>query len=107
MDQEKPNVIVGVMRRTKDDLLPHEVAAVENAFPGRNICWVRIDSCDHIEHDNNCAKINTYLVVLPKDKPIPSTAMERGVVHVDLSTGKIRKLNPLKPEFEDYVPPAD
>lgn len=101
-------VVVGLLRGDKEDLDPKEVRAVEETFSGRDIIWKRMDSRDYLKHDQLCAEIGTRLVLLPKDRPIPSKAMERGVAHVIVSPdGKLMELLPLRPEFKQYEPPSD
>ncbi len=54
-----------------------------------------------------CQELKPDVVLLPKDRPIPAAAMEHGIVHVAVVGGKLCKLLPLVPQFEDYVPPAE
>jgi len=96
-------IIVGILRREQKDLLQEEVLAIEHAFPGKEIQYVKLDSRDYLEHSKLCREIKPSVVILPMDRPIPAKAMEEGVVHVEATTGRLRRLLPLRPEFEPYV----
>lgn len=78
------NIIV--MRRDKPTL--EERLALQEKFPKDEFHFIRTDPKDYIEHDELCKKHNADVVLLPREKPIPVQAMERGVAHVTLVPGK-------------------
>lgn len=96
-------IVIGLMRREVSDLTPEEIDLVQNCFPGDKLDWRTLHSQDHLEHARVCAEIEPAFVVLPRDKPIPATAMEQGVIHVDISRGEVLQLLPLQPQFTKYV----
>lgn len=98
-------VRIGIMRRTADQLTEQEKSAFAALYPDTQIEWVTLHSVDHLEHDQLCAEHNLDTVLLPKDLPIPSTAMKRGVAHVTLDRdGKVVKLAGMEVKFESFVP---
>src|SRR5581483_7496960 len=96
-------IIVGILRREQKDLLQEEVLAIEHAFPGKEIQYVKLDSRDYLEHSKLCREIKPSVVILPMDRPIPAKAMEEGVVHVEATTGRLRRLLPARAGFDVEV----
>ena len=98
-------VIIGVLRRSADDMSPEEHEAYAYAFSGREVVFVRMDSQDCYDHDRACQALGAEVVVLPKDRPIPSIAMDRGIQHITFVPGQgIVELEPLRPTFKPFVP---
>lgn len=100
-------VLVLLMRRDENELPPEEIAVIQASFPGREVVFERTDSRDYLEHAKLCdqrkqlgyAQVIGYL---PKERPVPSLAMERGVPHVLVINGKLQELLPLKPDFKPF-----
>jgi len=100
-------VLVLLLRRDPDNLTTEERIAFERAFPGRSVEYRRVDSRDYLEHANLCGRLRPAVVLLPRDRPIPSLAMERGFPHVTItSDGKLIELQPLEPQFKPYTGPS-
>ena len=77
-------IVIGVLR---GDVSEEERLAWEEAYPGREVEFTRMDSADYLVHATNCRDLDPAAVFLPKDKPIPTDAMADGYVHVALSPG--------------------
>jgi hypothetical protein len=93
-------IVVGVLRRQVSDAEKQEL---EKHFPGCELEFHRMDSCDYHEHANNCRELKPDLVLLPLERPIPSVAMEEGFKHVALIPGQgLKELKPLHPDFKDF-----
>jgi hypothetical protein len=92
-----------ILRRDEANLLPEEKTQLENAFPGDEIEFQRIDPTDCHEHDRMCDEYKANAVILPLERPIPEIAMKRGVVHLTLAGGKLQKLVSIKAEFSPFL----
>jgi hypothetical protein len=93
-------IVVGVLRRQVSDAEKQEL---EKHFPGCELEFHRLDSCDYHEHAKNCRELKPDLVLLPLERPIPSVAMEEGFRHVALIPGQgLKELKPLHPDFKDF-----
>jgi hypothetical protein len=109
MSEREREVIVAILRRDVTDLEPAEKVGIQQKFPGRKVVFKRIDPKDYIECDRMCQELGPSLaaVILPLDRPIPALAMQRGVPFVVITKGDVRRLKPLNPEFEEFVPKLD
>jgi len=98
-----PNeVLILVLRR---EVSQEERTAFEKKFPGRSLRFECVNSRDHLEHAAICTERNPVAVLLPKDRPIPSTAMEHGFAHVTIAPdGEVLELLPLIPHFKPFQP---
>src|SRR5438105_1246839 len=95
-------ILVLVLRRQLDEA---EAKALHEAYPGKELEFRTIHPQDYREHDAICQELNPAVVLLPKDRPIPSLAMEWGVPHVALlPNGQLSELLPLIPQFKPFVP---
>ncbi len=92
-----------ILRRDESDLLPEERKELGKAFPGDVLEFYRIDPADCHEHDRICRELNATTVILPRERPIPEIAMERGVVHLTLADGKLQKLTKINVEFSPFL----
>lgn len=99
MVPERVSVIV--LRR---ELPEEKIGALRKLYPGKELDIQLTNPADFQEHDNDCTKLNADVVVLP-ERPIPATAMERGIPHVAITEdGQVWELLPLKPEFKPFAP---
>lgn len=88
----------------REVLSAKEIAAVKKCFPGKEVNFVVNHPKDYIEHAEMCRMEPKPIVVL-KDRPIPSLAMEEGVTHVVIMPdGQVMELLPLEPKFKPFVP---
>jgi hypothetical protein len=95
-------VLVLVLRRELDEV---EVTALRQKYPGKELEFKTIHPSDYREHATICEQMKPDVVLLPKDRPIPSLAMERGVPHVALlPNGELSELLPFVPQFKPFVP---
>ena len=88
-------------------LSPEEEVMIRSKLPGKEIEFQVVHSQDYLEHAETCRVLNPEegdFVILPKDRPIPSLAIEQGVPHVALTKDGLMELLPLKPEFKPFVP---
>jgi len=93
---------IGILRR--NGLTPLEEALVHKMFPNQPVEFISLHPSDHLEHAQLCDDRQVDLVFLPKDRPIPSTAMERGIPHVCVVGSSIIELMPMKFEFKPFRP---
>ena len=97
-------VLVLVLRRELD---PQEVVALQEKFPGKELELLTIHPEDFRQHAAICEGYKDLkpIVFLPRERPIPSLAMERGVPHVALlPNGQLSELLPLVPQFKPFEP---
>ena len=97
-------VVVLIMRSELLDLDPKEIAELEKTFSGKEFEFHSSYPHDYRDHAENCRKLNPDVVILPKDRPIPSLAMEEGFIHVAFTELGILELEPLTPKFKPFVP---
>ena len=89
-----------LLRRDYPDLT--EMTALQELFPDDDLHFIRTDPVDHLEHDLTCWNHGAGVVLLPREKPIPATAMARGVRHLALMpNGKLKRLVRITPMFAD------
>jgi hypothetical protein len=89
-----------LLRRNPEDLSELETSALKAQF-GPDVNFVRTDPTDYKEHLEDCQNIRPAAVLLPKEKPIPSDAMEAGFPHIVVfPDGKLAQLEPLIPSFK-------
>lgn len=105
-DKPKPVATVIILRRDPKDLTAEELAALNAKFPGRNVLLRRTDPRDYREHADICEQLKPDAVILPLDRPLPSLAMERGILHIAYVGDDFKKLRPLEPQFEEFGPGA-
>jgi AmiR/NasT family two-component response regulator len=98
------NVLIGLLRQDQEDLTPAETAAIEEKFPDCEIVYVRADPKDCVQHKEWCDEHKPDVVVLPKERPIPSMAMEAGFKHIVLTPVGAKQLEPLVPTFCEFIP---
>lgn len=93
-----------ILRRDENELTIPERAALTAAFPGHEVEFVTTNPRDYEEHAADCERLKPHVVLLPRERPIPSLAMERGVAHVTVGPdGYLVKLLPLVPQFQPFV----
>lgn len=94
----------------RSELSPEEEAMIRKNFPGKEIEFRVVQSRDYLEHAKTCEELNHKegdFVVLPKDRPIPSLAMEQGIPHVIITQNGLMELLPLEPKFKPFEPRDD
>lgn len=101
--QNDSQPVVILIRHDENSLSAEEKSAIEKAL-GTIPKFVRTDPADYLEHDQQCQELNPAIVLLPKEKPLPSAAMERGVPHVIVTPEGLQVLTPLKPVFLPFTP---
>ncbi len=93
-----------VLRREASQLSPEELAALQSAFPGEVLEFIRIDPANHTEHASMCSQYGVThergCVYLP-ELPIPSTAMKQGVRHITATPSGVKELVSVNPIFKD------
>ncbi len=99
--------LINVLRRSKAQLDSEELRVITAAFDNQPLEFVRRDPADYIIHDQECQATKPVVVILPKDRPIPTLAMEHGFVHCAVINGKLMRLVKLEPVWEEYVPPTE
>ena len=93
-----------ILRRAESELTVGERAALTAAFPDQKFEFVTTNPRDYEEHAVDCARLEPRVVLLPRERPLPSLAMEHGFVHVTVGPdGYLHKLLPLIPKFEHFV----
>ena len=89
-----------LLRRDYPDIT--EMTALQEFFPDDDLHFIRTDPVDHLEHDLLCSLHGAEVVLLPREKPIPATAMARGVRHLAvLPSGELKRLVRITPMFAD------
>ncbi len=73
--------IIIVLRRNPENLSAEEKAILQDQY-GKNVQFIRTDPTDYLQHHADCVQLNPLAVLLPCEKPIPSTAMENGFAHI-------------------------
>lgn len=96
------NVIL--LRREPDELTDEEKAAFKAAFPDTDLNFVRTDPENYIMHAKMCRDLNPVAVLLPREKPIPSQAMEEGFQHIVIANDELQELLPVVPQFKPFEP---
>ena len=87
-----------------ESLDPQEIAQLQEKFPGKEFEYRSSHPRDYRDHAETCRQLKPDLVILPKDRPIPSVAMEEGFVHVAFTPKGVQQLLPLRPEFKPFEP---
>ena len=98
-------VKVIIMRRDEDELLIEEKDNLGKALgvDPEEISFVRSDARDFQEHDEHCEVIRPVVVLLPRERPIPSLAMEHGHRHITFGPdGKLYELKAINPVLEPF-----
>ena len=95
---------VKVLLMRRDELEEAERKALSIHFPDREIRLASSASADYVQHAAACEEYQPLLTFLPKDRPVPSLAMQRGFIHVALVDGKLMRLVALVPQWEEYKP---
>lgn len=85
-------------------LTSEEFAIIQAAFPGEKLDLVPTSPLDYLDHAENCRIEKPDVVVLPKDRPVPSLAMQEGFAHVVITPDGLKELLPLVPEFKPFKP---
>jgi len=99
------DVLVIILRRDENELTPEERVGVFAAFRGKQVVFRRTDPKDYLEHAEQCLELKPAVVLLPRDRPLVSSAMEDGFPHVTVIPGRgLVELLPLFPQFKDFVP---
>lgn len=98
-------VMVIILRRDESDLSTVERQAIVTAFPHKEVIFRRMDPRDCYEHARLCEQLGSTHVILPRERPIPSVAMEQGVHHLTVfSDGRVMELKPFVPTFKPFEP---
>lgn len=84
----------------RDRLNEQEVAELQNKFPGMDFEFRRSDALDFEVHAFMCQQFRPDLVILPKEKPIPAEAMEKGFKHVTFTPKGLATLTKLSAELQ-------
>src|SRR5258708_66901 len=97
-----------VMAMRRPEPSPEEEAAVKAAFPVDTAMeYLESHSPNYLEHAAACEREldpATDIVLLPKDRPVPEVAMQKGYRHVTLTPSGLKMLVGLIPEFVDFTP---
>lgn len=98
--------IVFLMRLDYKDLPLLEAVAIRAKFPDREIEFIRVDPQDYLIHMQLCRAFQPLFVRLPRERQIPSLAMEEGYPHgIVTPQGEVLKLKDLPPPvFEPFEP---
>jgi hypothetical protein len=97
-------VLVTILRRNEEELTTEEREALVAAFPGKEVIFRRTDPRDFMEHAKECRELKPAAVILPRERPIPSLAMEEGFAHVTyLPNQGLVELEPLVPAFKSFA----
>jgi len=98
------NKLVLMMRRSPEDLNAGQDAAIRDLFLGCQVTFERIDPVDYLEHAAICRKLKPDMVLLPREQPVPSLAMEEGFTHCVVSPdGTVMRLLPITPQFVPFA----
>lgn len=98
----KKTTRVVILRR--DTLDANELEALLRKCPKRRFQFIRTDPADYKEHDELCIKLRADFVFLPREHPIPTDAMKRGVPHLSLTPNGLEELIALVPQFKPFEP---
>lgn len=103
---ETNKVRIILLRRDAISLSDEEKRLLQEAFPGREIEFMRTDPRDYKEHAAQCDQIQPAAVVLPGERPIPVLAMEKGFAHVAFTPDGLVELEieQLRPIFKPFIP---
>lgn len=97
-----PSLIL-LLRRDVADLTAEEKTAIQECYPD-GVEYRRIDPANYLEHDEICKTFHPVAVLLPRERPIPSLAMEHGYRHITYTPQGLLELLPLQPKFEPFRP---
>ena len=104
MAQTEDSVLVLVLRRDYTSFSPEELERLCETFPDQEIHISRVDPVDYIEHAQLCDELEPAVVFLPRERPIPSLAMEHGFSHVTFGPdGSLVELQPMNPSFKPFT----
>jgi hypothetical protein len=96
---------IRLMLLRRDHRTPGELEAL---YPeGVEIEQFRSDPVNHIDHDVNTRtnwNVEHDVVLLPREAPIPATAMKRGVIHVTETPRGIMRLVSMQVNLIPFVP---
>ena len=96
--------LVLILRRDPEELTANEKKSIEEKFP-EGVEYQRVDPADFLEHDRLCRELNPVAVLLPRERPIPTLAIEHGFSHVIVDPeGVVMELQPLYPQFIKFKP---
>ena len=102
---ERKTIRVLLMRRDQQSLTFEELRVLEESFPDCDLNFQRSDARDYLEHEKICEEFKPDLVLLPREKPIPSTAMQKGFRHVTFTPdGKLLELKAINPVLVPFQP---
>lgn len=104
MPEKKPPALIAVMRRELAELTEDELGMIREKFPGRELRFLRIDPEDYKEHADICRERKPAMVLLPRERPIPSLAMEEGFQHCAFTRDGLMELEPMQPSFRPFRP---
>ena len=96
-------VCVIILRRKAADVSPRAIKEIRAAFPGKKVVFRTTHPKDHWEHLLDCGRFRAEAVYLP-DRPIPSSAQERGIPHITYTPDGLKELKPLVPKFKKFRP---
>ena len=96
-------VLILLLRQDPEQLSPTEKECIALLYP-EGVEYRRIDLADYLDHNRICQELHPVAVILPKEKPIPSLAMENGYRHITFSAQGPIELLPLRPEFKPFIP---
>lgn len=103
-DERRVPVLVTILRRDESDLTMGEIATVRAKFPDREVVFRRTDPRDFKEHAAQCEEFQPTAVLLPRERPIPSLAMEKGFQHIAFTPNGLMELESINPTFRPFVP---
>lgn len=95
---------IRVMLMRRDDLDDNEKKALQELYPGHEFDPFRTDPMDFRDHLRICEESKPDVVILPREKPVPVLAMEKGFVHVTMTPKGFMRLLRVVPDFVEFKP---
>lgn len=93
---------IRVMLMRRDDLDDNEKQALQALYPGDELDIFRSDPVDFRDHLRMCEEFKPDVVVLPREKPVPVLAMEKGYVHITMTPKGFMRLLRVVPDFVEF-----
>lgn len=97
-----------LLRSDSKNYSKEEITILHNVFAdGGEVGFIRTDPADFEEHSRQCKELSPVGVTLPRERPIPSKAMEEGVPHYTFGpNGKLYRVKKIQVEMEEVPIPS-
>jgi hypothetical protein len=96
---------IRVMLMRRDGIGPDEAQSLASFYPeGTEFEIVRRDPVNYLEHLTMCEEFEPDVVILPREKPVPILAMDKGYAHISMTPLGFRRLLRVPPDFVPFVP---